>query len=147
LFDASSGCALKTHFVPVASRRERESGWDNFPCAFSGLGHAPSEGKSREITLIFCNGFERSFVGVGSTEHPHFTAVFAGFQVGELRWTSCNDRSLRRSVFPSRLRWLRTRGSAVSRVCWGLSKTPRNCGPGAWVSAHAPGVKPHRQTV
>jgi hypothetical protein len=133
--------------VPVTSRRERASGWDNFPCTFSGLGHAPSEAKSREVTLVFCNGFERSSVGLESTEYLHFTAVFAGFQVGGMRWNLCNDHGLRRSVFPPRLRGLRTRGSAVSRVCWGLSKTPVNRRPGAWVCAHAPGVKPRRQTV
>ncbi len=132
----------QAHFVRVASRRERASGWDSFPCAYSGLGHAPSEGKSREITLIFCNGFERSSVGLESTEYLHFAAVFAGFQVGRMRWDLCNDRRLRRSVFPTRLRGLRTRGLTVSRVCWGPDQNASGLpagrmgfGPCAWCKA------------
>lgn len=76
---------LRAHFVPVASRRERSPEGDDFPCTFSGLGNAPSEGKSREITLIFCNGKQADIVGVECTEYPHFTAVFVDFQVGGMR--------------------------------------------------------------
>ncbi len=75
---------FRTHFVPVASQRERTSKGDDFPGTFSGLGHAPSEGKGREFILIFCNGTRADSVGVESTGHPHFPPVFAGFQVGGL---------------------------------------------------------------
>ena len=82
---------LWAHFVPVASRRERSPEGDDFPCTFSGLGNAPSQGKSREITLIFCNGIRFGSVGGKLTDHPQFTVVFAGFWVSAMRLDSCNE--------------------------------------------------------
>ncbi len=94
------------------------------------VGPRPERGEKFGNYPYFCNGFERGSVGLESTEYLHFMAVFAGFQVGGLRSTSCSDRGLLRAVFPTRLRGLRTRGSAVSRVCWGPEQNAWGLLPG-----------------
>lgn len=73
--------------MPIASQRERTSEGDDFPCTFSGLGHASSEGKSREIVLIFCNGTRADIVGVEPQNTPIlrlFSQVFRSLECDEL---------------------------------------------------------------
>lgn len=82
---------------------------NDFPCTFSGSGNAPSEGKSREIPLIFCNGSCRSSVGGNSTDYPHFTAVFAVFGVSTMRLDSCNTHGRGGWGLKDSLHCLRTR--------------------------------------
>lgn len=82
---------------------------NDFPCTFSGSGNAPSEGKSREIPLIFCNGSCRSSVGGNSTDYPHFAAVFAVFWISTMRLDSCNALGRDGWVLKDSLHCLRTR--------------------------------------
>lgn len=63
---------------------------NDFPHIFLGLGKAPSEGKSREFPLVFCNGIRRGSGGGSPTDYPHFTVVFEGFWVSAMRLESCN---------------------------------------------------------
>jgi hypothetical protein len=72
------------------------------------LANAPSEGKSREITLIFCNGIRFGSVGGKVTNYPHFTVVFAGFWVSAMRLDSCNTHERAGWVLKASMEGLRT---------------------------------------